>query len=287
MMNFQMLKEGFVKWILFALASISLVFSLLITCFLFVYGLPGFFEIGIGEFLGTTWAPTGANPSYGIIPFLLASFVGTLGALVLSVPIGILCALYLAKSISSHLAYVIRFFVDILSGIPSVVFGLLGMIWVVPKIREIFNLPDGATLLAAIIVLTIMILPTFIAVAETAIRSVPHEYEEASLALGANKEETLFHVVLPAAKSGILAAAVLGIGRAIGETMAVIMVSGNVANMPELFGSVRFLTTAVASEMAYSSGVHQDALFSIALVLFFFIVLLNITLQVIVKKIDK
>lgn len=280
-------KESFVKWVLFALASVSVIFSIVITGFLLLYGLPGFLEIGFQEFMTVDWAPTGSSPQFGIIPFILSSIVGTLGALLISVPIGICCALYLAKGLPRRVSILIRFLVDILSAIPSVVYGLLGMIIIVPAIRVIFQLPDGASLLAAILVLAVMILPTFITIAETAIRAVPKEYEEASLALGANRWETLVHVVLPAAKSGILAAMVLGIGRAIGETMAVIMVSGNVANMPELFSSVRFLTTAVASEMAYSSGVHQDALFSIALVLFAFIILLNVSLQIIINKANR
>lgn len=280
-------KESIIKWIFFILASISIIFSIVITGFLLFYGLPGFWEIGISNLLTTTWSPTGSNPSFGIIPFMLTSVVGTLGALLLSIPLGLACALYLAKGLPPKVATCLRFLVDILSAIPSVVYGLLGMILIVPAIRITFNLPDGATLLAAILVLAIMILPTFVAVAETAIRAVPKEYEEASLALGANRWETMIHVVLPAAKSGLLAATVLGVGRAIGETMAVIMVSGNVANMPELFSSVRFLTTAVASEMAYSSGVHQDALFTIALILFVFILLLNSVLQLIIKKADR
>ena len=199
-------------------------------------------------------------------------------------PIGILCAIFLAKMSSPKISGIVSSAVDLLSGIPSVVYGLVGMIVIVPLVRETFNLPDGANLFSAIIVLTVMILPSVISVSETAIRSVPKEYEEASLALGATKTETVFKVVVPAAKSGILTSVVLGIGRAIGEAMAVMMVAGNVANMPGLFTSVRFLTTAVASEMSYSSGLQREALFSIALVLFVFIMLINVALNLIAKK---
>jgi phosphate transport system permease protein len=194
-----------------------------------------------------------------------------------------MCAVFLAKMSSGKISSVVRSAIELMSGIPSVVYGLVGMIIIVPAVRETFNLPDGANLFSAIIVLAIMILPSVISVSETAIRAVPKEYEEASLALGATKTETVFKVVLPSAKSGILTSVVLGIGRAIGEAMAVMMVSGNVANMPELFKSVRFLTTAVASEMSYSSGLQRQALFSIALILFMFIMLINIVLNLLVR----
>lgn len=260
-------------------------FVIVITAFLLYSGLPAIGKIGICEFLfGTTWASTAPNPSYGILPFILSSVYGTLGAIIIGVPIGILCAVFIAKAANKRLAAFVRSSVDLLSGIPSVVYGLVGMIIIVPLVREAFGLPDGASLFAAIIVLAVMILPSVISVSESAISSVPKEYEEASLALGATKTETTFKVILPAAKSGILTAVVLGIGRSIGEAMAVMMVSGNVANMPELFKSVRFLTTAVASEMSYSSGLQREALFSIALVLFIFILLINLTLNLIVKK---
>lgn len=256
---------------------LTIAFVLLITGFLVVSGLPAIKEIGIIDFLfGTTWASTAQTPSYGILPFILSSIYGTCGAIIIGVPIGILCAIFLAKMSSPKISGIVSSAVDLLSGIPSVVYGLVGMIVIVPLVRETFNLPDGANLFSAIIVLTVMILPSVISVSETAIRSVPKEYEEASLALGATKTETVFKVVVPAAKSGILTSVVLGIGRAIGEAMAVMMVAGNVANMPGLFTSVRFLTTAVASEMSYSSGLQREALFSIALVLFVFIMLINV-----------
>ena len=264
---------------------LTIAFVLLITGFLVVSGLPAIKEIGLIDFLfGTTWASTAQTPSYGILPFILSSIYGTCGAIIIGVPIGILCAIFLAKMSSPKVSGVVSGAVDLLSGIPSVVYGLVGMIIIVPLVRETFNLPDGANLFSAIIVLTVMILPSVISVSEAAIRSVPKEYEEASLALGATKTETVFKVVVPAAKSGILTSVVLGIGRAIGEAMAVMMVAGNVANMPGIFTSVRFLTTAVASEMSYSSGLQREALFSIALVLFVFIMLINVVLNLIAKK---
>ena len=264
---------------------LTIAFVLLITGFLVVSGLPAIKEIGLIDFLfGTTWASTAQTPSYGILPFILSSIYGTCGAIIIGVPIGILCAIFLAKMSSPKVSGVVSGAVDLLSGIPSVVYGLVGMIIIVPLVRETFNLPDGANLFSAIIVLTVMILPSVISVSEAAIRSVPKEYEEASLALGATKTETVFKVVVPAAKSGILTSVVLGIGRAIGEAMAVMMVAGNVANMPGIFTSVRFLTTAVASEMSYSSGLQRESLFSIALVLFVFIMLINVALNLIAKK---
>lgn len=264
---------------------LAVAFVLIITGFLIVSGIPAIKEIGIADFLfGTKWASTATDPSYGILPFILSSVYGTGGAIIIGVPIGLMCAIFLAKMSNDKSAVIVRSAVDLLSGIPSVVYGLLGMIIIVPCVREVFNLSDGANLLSAIIVLAIMILPSVISVSETAIRAVPKEYEEASLALGATKTETVFKVVVPAAKSGILTSIVLGIGRAIGEAMAVMMVAGNVANMPGLFKSVRFLTTAVASEMSYSSGLQRQALFSIALVLFVFIMIINLILNFVVKR---
>lgn len=272
--------------VLFLLCGlITVVFVLLITGFLVVSGLPAIKTIGLTGFLfGTEWASTASVPSYGILPFILTSLYGTLGAILIGVPIGLLCAIFIAKGTNQKVAGIVRSSVDLLSGIPSVVYGLIGMILIVPTVREVFHLPDGANLFSAILVLSVMILPSVISVSETAIRAVPKEYEEASLALGATKTETTFKIVVPAAKSGILTAVVLGIGRSIGEAMAVMMVSGNVANMPKLFQSVRFLTTAVASEMSYSSGLQRQALFSIALVLFLFILLINLVLNLIVKR---
>lgn len=267
---------------------IAVAFVIIITVFLIISGVPAIKEIGIVDFLfGTKWASTAAEPSFGILPFILTSVYGTFGAILIGVPIGILCAVFSAKYASGKTAVLANGLVGLMSGIPSVVYGLIGMIIIVPAVREVFGLPDGANLFSAIIVLSVMILPSVISVSETALRAVPREYEDASLALGATKTETVFKVTLPAAKSGILAAVVLGIGRAVGEAMAVMMVAGNVPNMPGLFQSVRFLTTAVASEMSYSSGLQRQALFSIAMVLFAFIMLINITLNLIVKRGDK
>ena len=260
-------------------------FVILITGFLLVSGTPAIGKIGITDFLfGTEWASTAQPPSYGILPFILTSVYGTFGAIIIGVPLGLMCAIFVAKMANDKVSKVVRTSVDLLSGIPSVVYGLVGMIIIVPLVREVFNLPDGANLFSAIIVLTIMILPSVISVSETAIKTVPKEYEEASLALGATKTETVFKVIVPAAKSGIITSIVLGIGRSIGEAMAVMMVAGNVANMPGLFKSVRFLTTAVASEMSFSSGLQRQALFSIALVQFVFILIINLVLNLIVKR---
>ena len=258
---------------------------LLITVYLVIAGLPAIREIGLVQFLfGKVWASTAAEPSYGILPFILTSVYGTAGAIVLGVPVGFLTAVYLAKLAPKGVKTAVGTAVSLLAGIPSVVYGLVGMIVLVPAIREAFRLPDGASLFAAILVLAVMILPSIVKVSVTALEAVPKEYEDASLSLGATPVETYFRVSVPAAKSGIAAAVVLGVGRAIGEAMAVMMVCGNVANMPSLFGSVRFLTTAVATEMSYSSGLQRQALFSIALVLFLFIMLINACLNFFLKR---
>ena len=260
---------------------------LLITIYLIVSGIPAIRKIGLVPFLfGKVWASTSkTNPQYGILPFILTSVYGTAGAIVLGVPIGFFTAVYLAKLAPPQLKSILSSAVSLLSGIPSVVYGLVGMLVLVPGIRKLFQIPDGASLLAAIIVLAIMILPSIIKVSVTALEAVPREYEDASLALGATPIETYLRVSVPAARSGIAAAVVLGVGRAIGEAMAVMMVSGNAPNLPtSIFESVRFLTTAVASEMSYSSGLQQQALFSIALVLFLFILLINATLNFFLKR---
>lgn len=277
--------ENIVHGIFLVLGLITVFCVLIITVYLIVSGVPAIKEIGITKFLfGTEWASTAAEPSYGILPFILTSVYGTAGAILLGVPIGFLTAVYVAKFAPSHIKTAIQTAVSLLAGIPSVVYGLVGMMILVPAIRKIFNIPDGSGLLAAIIVLAVMILPSIIKVSVTALEAVPKEYEDASLALGATPLETYFKVSVPAARSGIAAAVVLGVGRAIGEAMAVMMVAGNVANMPGLFQSVRFLTTAVASEMSYSSGLQREALFSIALVLFLFIMLINATLNFFLKR---
>ena len=279
--------ENIIHGVFLILGLITVGCVLLITVYLIISGIPAIKEIGLFNFLfGKEWASTAAEPKYGILPFILTSVYGTAGALLIGVPIGFFTAVYLSKVVNKKVRAVIEAAVNLLAGIPSVVYGLVGMLVLVPAIREIFNVPDGASLLAAIIVLAIMILPNIIKVSITALDAVPKEYEDASLALGATPTETFFKVSVPAAKSGIAAAVVLGVGRAIGEAMAVMMVAGNVANMPSLFESVRFLTTAVASEMAYSSpgSLQRNALFSIALVLFLFIMLINATLNFFLKQ---
>ena len=279
--------ENIVHGIFLILGLITVGCVLLITVYLIISGIPAIREIGLFNFLfGKEWASTSAEPKYGILPFILTSVYGTAGAILIGVPIGFFTAVYLSKVANKKVRAVIEAAVNLLAGIPSVVYGLVGMLVLVPAVREIFNVPDGASLLAAIIVLAIMILPNIIKVSITALDAVPKEYEDASLALGATPTETFFKVSVPAAKSGIAAAVVLGVGRAIGEAMAVMMVAGNVANMPSLFESVRFLTTAVASEMAYSSpgSLQRNALFSIALVLFLFIMLINATLNFFLKR---
>ena len=279
------LVENLVHGLFLLLGLITVGCVLLITLYLVVSGIPAIREIGLADFLfGRRWASTAAEPAYGILPFILTSIYGTAGAIIIGVPLGFLCAVYLAKMAQPGIRNIMESAVSLLAGIPSVVYGLVGMLVLVPGIRQLFHVPDGASLLAAILVLAVMILPSIIKVSITALEAVPKEYEEASLALGATPVETWFRVSVPAAKSGIAAAVVLGVGRAIGETMAVMMVSGNVPNMPALFQSVRFLTTAVASEMAYSGGLQQQALFSIALVLFLFIMLINAALNAFLKR---
>ena len=278
--------EAVVHGIFLLLGLITVGCVLLITVYLIISGIPAIRQIGLVPFLtGKVWSSTSAEPQYGILPFILTSIYGTAGAIVLGVPIGFLTAVYLSKVAPKKVRTVLETAVSLLAGIPSVVYGLVGMLVLVPAIRRTFHLPDGASLFAAILVLAVMILPSIIKVSVTALEAVPREYEDASLALGATPIETYFRVSVPAAKSGIAAAVVLGVGRAIGEAMAVMMVSGNVSNMPSsIFESVRFLTTAVASEMAYSSGLQHQALFSIALVLYLFILLINASLNFFLKR---
>lgn len=277
--------EAFMHGLMFFFGILSIAFVIFISAFLIVSGVPAIGKIGITDFLfGTVWASTAADPKFGILPFILTSFYGTLGAIIIAVPVGLLCAIYLSKIAPPKIASLIRSAVELLAGIPSVVYGLVGMIVVVPMVMKTFHIANGSCLFTAIIVLSVMILPAIISVSETALNAVPKEYEEASLALGATYTETVFKVSVPAASSGIAAAVVQGVGRAIGEAMAIMMVSGNVANMPSLFKSVRFLTTAVASEMSYASGLQREALFSIALVLFIFVMLIMFLLNFVIKK---
>ena len=271
--------------LIFLLCGIVAVgFVLVISVYLIISGLPAIRQIGLFKFLfGQVWDPanTTTGAQYGILPFILTSIYGTAGAMVIGVPIGLMTAIFLSKLAPPRAAAVIRTAVQLLAGIPSVVYGLVGMIVLVPLIRTTFSLGSGACLLAAI-----MVLPSIINVSETALRAVPREYEEASLALGATATETYFRVSLHAARSGVATAVVLGVGRAIGEAMAIIMVAGNVANMPGLFQSVRFLTTGIISGMSYApvGSLYQQALFSIGLVLFLFIMLINVFLNVFIKK---
>ena len=272
--------EDAVHGIFLLLGLLTVGCVLLITVYLILAGVPAIAKIGLGRFLlGREWASTAAEPKFGILPFILTSIYGTCGAIVIGVPVGFLAAIFLSKMAPKPVRSVLESAVSLLAGIPSVVYGLVGMLVLVPGIRELFHLPDGSGLLAAMIVLAVMILPSIIKVSVNALDAVPKEYEDASLALGATPVETWFRVSVPAARSGIAAAVVLGVGRAIGEAMAVMMVSGNVPNMPSLFESVRFLTTAVASEMSYASGLQRQALFSIALVLYVFILLINAALN--------
>ena len=277
--------EVFMNLLFFVCGLIAVVFVLFISIYLIVSGLPAIREIGLVDFLfGTEWASTAAEPKFGILPFILTSIYGTAGAIVLGVPVGFMTAVFLAKVAPPRLASLVRPAVDLLAGIPSVVYGLIGMMVLVPAVRVAFHLPDGASLFCAILVLAVMILPSIISVSETALKAVPKEYEEASLALGATHIETVFRVSVPAARSGIATAIVLGIGRAIGEAMAVMMVAGNSPNMPDSpFRSVTFLTTAIAKEMSYAGGLQRQALFSIALVLFVFIMIINVVLNVVLK----
>ena len=277
--------EDVVHGVFLLLGLVTVGCVLLITVYLILSGLPAITKIGLGKFLfGTEWASTAADPKYGILPFILTSVYGTCGAILLGVPVGFLTVVFLSKMAPKKLRSVMESAVSLLAGIPSVVYGLVGMLVLVPGIRKLFHVPDGASLLAAMVVLAIMILPSIIKVSINALDAVPKEYEDASLALGATPVETWFRVSAPAARSGIAAAVVLGVGRAIGEAMAVMMVSGNAPNMPSLFESVRFLTTAVASEMSYASGLQRQALFSIALVLYLFIMLINAALNFFLKR---
>ena len=281
-MTLQKVKEKGMEFVFMLCACVSILAVALICIFLFANGVPAMAKIGFGKFLlGRTWQA--GNGLFGIFPMIIGSIYVTAGAIIVGVPIGILAAVFLARFCPKPLYRIMKPGVELLAGIPSVVYGLVGMLILVPGIRKLFNVPDGASLLAAIIVLAIMILPSIIKVSLNALEAVPKEYEDASLALGATDIETYFKVSVPAARSGIAVAVVLGVGRAIGEAMAVMMVSGNVPNMPSLFQSVRFLTTAVASEMSYSAGLQRQALFSIALVLFLFIMLINATLNFFLK----
>ena len=265
------------------LASILCVAA--ITIYMVVSGLPAIREVGLWEFLtGTVWAPTAENPQFGILPMILTSILGTLGAVIVGVPLGVLTAVFICYLAPKRTQTFLTSAVELLAGIPSVIYGLVGVTLLSPFVAGVFDLPSGASLFTSIVVLAIMILPTIVSVTITSLRAVPQEYYDGSLALGATSMTSIFKMNIRAAKSGIITGIVLGMGRAIGETMAIIMVSGNVVNMPNLFGSVRFLTTGIVSEMSYASGLHREALFSIGLILFIFIFAINLILTGNMKK---
>ncbi len=282
--------------VIFTLCAFLAILAVIsITVYMVINGAPALFRVGIREILfGTAWKPTAENPSFGILYVILTSIIGTALAVLLGVPIGILTAVFLAETAPRKLAALVKPAVELLAGIPSVVYGLLGLMILNPLMYKlelaIFKGSDthqftgGANLLSAVIVLAIMILPTVINISESAIRAVHPSLKSASLALGASHIQTIFKVILPAAKSGIITAVVLGVGRAIGEAMAITLVSGSSVNMPLPFNSVRFLTTAIVAEMGYASGLHRQVLFTIGLVLFVFIMIINITLNSILKK---
>ena len=282
--------------VIFTLCAFLAILAVIsITVYMVINGTPALFQVGIREILfGTAWKPTAENPSFGILYVILTSIIGTALAVLLGVPIGILTAVFLAETAPRKLAALVKPAVELLAGIPSVVYGLLGLMILNPLMYKlelaIFKGSDthqftgGANLLSAVIVLAIMILPTVINISESAIRAVHPSLKSVSLALGASHIQTIFKVILPAAKSGIITAVVLGVGRAIGEAMAITLVSGSSVNMPLPFNSVRFLTTAIVAEMGYASGLHRQVLFTIGLVLFVFIMIINITLNSILKK---
>lgn len=279
-------------------AIVSIVAVISITGYMLISGTPALFKEGFIDILfKTTWAPTAADPQYGILLIILTSIVGVLLAIIIGVPIGLLTAVYLAEIAHEKARKIVKSAIELLAGIPSVVYGLLGILIVNPVMYHLelwiyANDPNhqftgGANLLSAILVLAIMILPTLINISETALQSVPDDLRKSSLALGASKIQTIFKVVVPAAKNGIMSAIVLGVGRAIGEAMAILLVAGNSVSMPFPFNSVRFLTTAIVSEMGYANGTHRQVLFTIGLVLFVFIMIINLVLTFIIKKGDQ
>ncbi|MGI6217455.1 MAG: phosphate ABC transporter permease subunit PstC [Coriobacteriales bacterium] len=272
-------KENFAKTLFTAAAGVSILAAVLICVFLFANGLPAIGQIGIFNFLGgTEWKPS--TDTYGILPMILGSVYATLGALIIGVPIGMFCAIYLSKYASPKARKAIMPGVELLAGIPSVIYGFFGLVVIVPMIRSIFHV-QGMSLLAASIILGIMILPTIITLACSAIDAVPESYYEGAMALGADHTRSVFRVLVPAAKSGIMAGIVLGVGRAIGETMAVVMVAGNQAVMPNsLLSGIRTLTTNVVLEMGYATDLHRDALIATAVVLFVFVLLINVAFSV-------
>ncbi len=277
--------EKIFKHIFFLSAIVSTISIIVITLYMVLSGGPAIFEVGFIEFIfGTVWEPTSANPKFGILPMILSSIVATFGAVIVGVPLGVFGGVFISQICPKKLKPIFRTSVELLAGIPSVVFGLVGMLVVVPVVADIFNLPVGSNLFSAIVILTIMILPTIIAITDTSLRSVSLSLKESSLGLGATSIQTIFKVLIPSAKSGIMSGVVLGVGRAVGETMAVIMVAGNVVNMPKFFDSVRLMTTGIVLEMSYAGDFHRSVLFGIGLILFIFILILNILLNIFLKR---
>lgn len=278
----------FTEFVFLSCAAIAVVMLALITVFMLYQGVPAIKEVGLWNFiLGTSWKPTSKEPSYGILPMILSSVYATFGAIAIGVPVGLLTSVFLSKIAPKPLVKILTPFIDLLAGIPSVIYGFLGLIILVPFIANVFNIAYGGTLLAAIIILAVMILPTIISISKTSIESVPDTYEEASLALGATNIQTIFKVLIPAARSGIFSGIILGIGRAMGETMAVILVSGNTVSMPKLLGPVRLLTSGIVSEMSYADAFHRTVLIGIGLVLFVFIMIINLVLNLLIKNYGK
>ena len=276
-------KEKFMHGVFLFCACVSILAVLLICVFLFANGIPAMKEIGLFDFLmGRQWKPN--NNIYGILPMILGSIYVTAGAILLGVPIGILVAVFMTRFCPKWLYKILKPAVDLLAGIPSVVYGFFGLMVIVPLIRDLFG-GSGTSMLAASIVLGIMILPTIISVSESAIRTVPESYYEGSLALGASHERSVFRVVLPAAASGVMAGVILGVGRAIGETMAVIMVAGNQARMPQgILKGLRTMTANIVTEMGYATGMHREALIATGVVLFVFILIINLSLSLLNRR---
>lgn len=278
------IKEKVMKLLFFLTALVSIAAVILICIFLFASGIPAIKEIGVFKFLlGTSWKP--ANNLYGILPMIVGSFYVTAGALIIGVPIGILTAVFMARFAPKSIYAPLKAAVNLMAGIPSVVYGFFGLVVLVPFIREAFG-GRGMSVLTASVLLGLMILPTIISVSETSIRAVPESYYEGGLALGASHERSVFFTVLPAAKSGIFAGVVLGIGRAVGETMAVMMVAGNQAVIPgSMLSGVRTLTTNIVLEMGYSTDLHREALIGTAVVLFVFILIINLSLSLFKRRV--
>lgn len=273
LMNF---REKFMEIVFLIATSTSLIAVGLICAFIFLNGVPAMAEVGFGNFLsGTKWAPTAAEPSFGILPMILGSIYVTVGAIIVGVPIGLFTAIFMARYCPPKIYNLLKSGIDLLAGIPSVVYGLFALTLIVPIVRDLFP-GNGMVMLTAMILLGIMILPTVIGLSEAALRAVPQNYYTGAIALGATHERAVMTVVLPAAKSGVFSAIIMGIGRAIGETMAVIMVAGNQPRIPEsLFKGVRTLTANIVMEMAYAAGLHREILIATGAVLFIFILLIN------------